>query len=138
MCLRPSVVQTQLWRRHHRARPALNFDQQEASGCQDEQIDLVDPPLVVHELEVRPAAAGSWSGKCSRRNSRASRSHSYEEALTIVQRGGFMGFYVPYGCGWRRLLVLWFGRRLDELSGSLADDPGEEASRATAISLSVR
>ena len=37
-----------------RARPALDFDQQEACGCQDEQIDLVDAPLVVHELEVRP------------------------------------------------------------------------------------
>ena len=37
-----------------RARPALDFDQQEAGGCQDEQIDLVDPPFVIHELEVRP------------------------------------------------------------------------------------
>jgi hypothetical protein len=37
-----------------RARPALNFDQQQAGRREGEQVDFVDTPLVVHEFEVRP------------------------------------------------------------------------------------
>ena len=62
VCLRPSVVQTQLW-----ASPSivpgrlLISTSRRPAGAADEQIDLVDAPLVVNELEVRPCPPRSWS-----------------------------------------------------------------------------
>jgi hypothetical protein len=41
-----------------RPRLTLDFDKHQACRSKDEQIDLVDTPLVVHEFEVRPCPPG--------------------------------------------------------------------------------
>ena len=42
----------------NRTGTALDLDEDEALGREDEDVDLVDPALVVDELEVRPRAPG--------------------------------------------------------------------------------
>ena len=42
----------------HDSGPALDLDEVEALRRQDEQVDLVDRPVVGNELEVRPRAVG--------------------------------------------------------------------------------
>ncbi len=97
VCLRPSVVQTQPW-----ASPSivpgrlLISTSRRPAGVRTSKSTSLTRPSSSTNSKFDHARHGSWSGKCSRRNSRASRSHSYAEGLTTVQRGGFMGFCVPY------------------------------------------
>jgi hypothetical protein len=46
-------------------RAGLDLDQDEPARCQDERVDLVDAPLVVDELEVRPSAPRLVIGEVS-------------------------------------------------------------------------
>ena len=41
------------------ARAALDFDNHQSGGPEHEQIDLVDPTLIVHKFEVRPCVPGT-------------------------------------------------------------------------------
>ena len=70
---------------------ALHLDQPEALLGQDEQIDLVDGPVVGLELEVGPGPVRVVVGQTPlRTKSRPRRSHSYFEGVMMFQRGDSM------------------------------------------------
>ena len=140
VCLRPSVVQTQLW-----ASPSivpgrlLISTSRRPAGVKDEQIDLVDPPLVIHELEVRPCPP--------RLVVRQMLAEELQSLAFPLVRGGANN--CPTGWLHGLLCPLWlpgggaccsFGSGVVSMNCRIAwrMTQESEASRATAISLSVR
>ena len=64
----------------------LDLDQEEPFRREDEEVDLVDTPVVGDEFKIAPGAVGLVRlGNLVRTNSSASRSHGYPDSATLIQ-----------------------------------------------------